>query len=238
MRKFSKILESNESDEIIDIKDIFIELTDIGFDIKIEKFQGIFKIKLKSDENFDKMTVIKELLVINDKMNNILNLYFLKSEHIVLDKHSKIDLVYKSKQEIKKEDVNNWEDFNLYIQNVLNINGIEGLYINEDKTKHLFRINVANSTGFSNSKYYGWEIETVTDNIDDFISEYPGYENFLRDVLDRELNWDGLWGRDISPELKSDANNALKFDKEGIEVVEKLIEMANKFPNKIKIHHF
>jgi hypothetical protein len=232
MRKFTKILESLDSELVQDIKDIFVEFLDKGIELKtIDEFQGIYKIRLYKYKysNIDHMFIIKELNICDDKLRSALNLDYISSgitlEHDLIDIKLKYSL--KETDNLRSKDVNGWKEFKAYCQDVLGVDGIQG-----KKNDHSwFRINVASEEGFCNKEYFGWEIEpAITHKA--FVNEYPGYEDFLRKILKRRLNWDGVWDRE---ELKSTENNALKFDKEGIEVVEKLLEMAKDFPDKIEV---
>ena len=233
MRKFTKILESLDSELVQDIKDIFVEFFDKGIDLKtIDEFQGIYKIHLSKYKYgyIDHMFIIKELNICDDKLRNALNLDYISSEikieHDLIDIKLKYSL--KETDSLRSKDVNGWKEFKAYCQDVLRIDGIEG----KNNDKSYFRINVVSEEGFRNEEYFGWQIGGIDDiNEEDFIKEYPGYEDFLRKLLKRKLNWDGVWGRP----LETKENNPLRFDKEGIEVVEKLLEMAKDFPDKIEI---
>ena len=65
MRKFSKILESADSDIVLDIRDILMDLKDTGFEIDITEFQGNYTIVLIMPDNLtsnlDMMECIKTL---------------------------------------------------------------------------------------------------------------------------------------------------------------------------------
>lgn len=227
MKKFSKILEQKENSLIEDIKFIFIELLDNGFKIDIKYFQGLYIINLTTEKKINHMDLIKDLVVADNRLNDI-GLQFDSSVNIILqapiiNNQSLINLKYilNNRNSLLNKDINSWYEFNLYCNEVLKVDGISG----KD-----FRINVASREGWSAEEYFGWEIEIYVDE-DEFISQYPGYEEFLKDILKRKLNYDGLWERP----LKSNINNPLKFDKEGIETVEKLIEMGEKFSDKIEI---
>ena len=231
MRKFSKILESADSKIVLDIKDIFTEFTDAGFKIVVDEFQGFYNISLSlKDGIIDYMECVKDIVVSNDRMIE-LGMDYIKSDEITLSKISRIKLRYRLKNSKQSKDVHGWEEFKAYCENILGVDGISSTPDNKD----YFRINIVNSQGFSADKedYFGWEIETNDDiDIEEFISDYPGYEDFLRKVLKRKIKWDKVWGRGGTVR---ETDGPLKFDKEGIEVVEKLLEMAKKFPNKIEV---
>jgi uncharacterized protein (UPF0335 family) len=233
MKKFSKILEQKESTLTNDITDIFAEIVDLGFKIDVKYFQGIYTIDMVSDKEFNHMEFIKDLSVADDRMNDI-GLFFKSSGGILIRKEdTNIKLKYFVKNQdslVRKEDVDSWEDFKSYCNDILGVDGIEGIYLEDGDNKHSFRINVANRGGWIEEEYFGWEIEIYSTE-EEFLKEYPGYEDFLRSILKRKLNYDGLWDRP----LKSNINNPLRFDKEGIEVVEKLLKMAKDFPDKIDV---
>ena len=233
MRKFSKILEQKESNLIDDINDILIEIIDLGFQIDVRYFQGIYTIDMISDRNFNHMEIIKYLATADGRMRDI-GLYFKSSNSILIRKGDSsiksLKYYIKEQDSLISKEVNSWEEFKSYCNDILGIDGISSKYLEEDDNKHGFRINVANRDGWREEEYFGWEIEIYSSE-EDFIKEYPGYEEFLRDILKRKLNYDGLWGRP----LKSNINNPLRFDKEGIEVVENFLEMGKKFSDKIEL---
>ncbi len=241
MKKFSKILESVESEIVQDIKDIFIEFTDKGFSIKVDVLQDIiYNIYLtKKDKDFDPMWCINELTLCDKKLKNILNLEYKDSLKIKLDKNEtytpgNIHLRYSGDEDkLNLDNINDWDSFKTYLNDVLNVDGIEG---------DNFRINVANKHGWGRTDdYHGWDIESYFEDnkIENMKKHYPGYDDFWEKVLTRKLNYDGLWSgsphHDIDPNFSKE-NNALKFDKEGIEVVKTLIKMEKDFPGKIKVY--
>jgi hypothetical protein len=94
----------------------------------------------------------------------------------------------------------------------------------------------------------GWSIEVDEDERDRFVAAFPGYEDFLKKLLSRQINYNLVWHlcsdegdrhHRISDPVKLEEvnkkHNPMKFDKEGIEAVETLLEMAQKFPDKIEI---
>jgi hypothetical protein len=243
MIKFSKILEQNESSLINDIKNIFGELLDLGLKMDIYYLQGYYVINVLSEKNIkeiNQIEFIKDLSVIDDRMNDI-GLYFKSVSVIKIEQKNAIieNLRYyeKNKKDIKdKDSINTWEEFKMYCNAILGIDGIQGKFVDDGNIteNHEFRINVAEQSGWPRTpEYHGWEINTYDTSKEDFIKEYPGYEEFLEKVLDRKINYDGLWGRKTNA-----GNNSLGFDKEGIEVVEKLLEMAKDFPDKIEVIKF
>lgn len=245
MRKFSKILESLDSEIIKDIKDIFVEFSDKDIIIKVEEFQGFFTISLDkrwSDDvkSIDHMQIVSELYISDSKLKKILELEYISSEINLSHFYIKLKYALKNRDTLIDKNVNNWKEFKSYCQNILKVDGIEA----KNNDSYYFRINVASEEGFRNKEYFGWEISInderqVPSNQsreEYFIKGYPGYEDFLRKVLKRKLNWNGVWGDlDGEDHLKSTENNPLGFDKEGIEVVEKLLEMAKDFPSKIRV---
>lgn len=229
MKKFSYILES-KSDTKTDIEEIFVDFTDNGFTLKVDSFQGFYDIVLKIDKPLNWMECIQNLSDINDKLLTI-GLKFVHSSKILLnDSEGYLKFKYRMDGNKISKDVNGFGEFKAYCENVLGIYGIQGKQLSNDN--HWFRINVVSEQGFRNEEYFGWELskaESVSD--EDFIKEYPGYESFLKNLLSRKINWVGVWDNKIDGKQ----NNPMNFDKEGIEAVEKLLEMANKFPNKIEI---
>ena len=100
MRKFSKIVESKDSDISKSIEDIFIEFKDMGFTFKIEGIESHFSISLTSDNKIDNMECIRELFTVDERMNDI-GLEYVSSKYILLggmfgDKNSRIGLSTKN----------------------------------------------------------------------------------------------------------------------------------------------
>lgn len=247
MRKFSKILESLDSDMVSDIKDIFVDLIDKGFEIKVKEGQGVYLIELDEESSLenplDYMECVSDINIANKRLLD-LGLNYIKSDRIILgqkggDKlYSHIAIRYNNSSSVASKDVHNWKEFKLYVENVLGVTGIEGKL--DDNS--YFRIDIASEEGWvDKEEHLGWQIginRDIDDAVEVFVAEYPGYEDFLRGVLKRRLDYAALWSTPRREEHKDnpDIGNPLKFDKEGIEVVEKLLEMAKKFPNKIKVN--
>jgi hypothetical protein len=249
MRKFSKILESFESDIVLDIRDIFIDFKDAGFKIEIEdwsKENGFIDISLKYDGKTDTMECIRDLSVADNRIKD-LGLSYEDSTIEINHNGVNIKMRYKLVDSVANKDVYGWKEFKSYCEKVLGIEGMEG------RDPLYFRINVVDKDngwpGLPDDKA-GWSIETDEDS-DSFVAAFPGYEDFTKKLLSRQINYNLVWHlvsdendrhnrqHIISDPVKlEDAkkkHNPMKFDKEGIEAVETLIEMAKKFPNKIKI---
>ena len=247
MRKFSKILESLDSDMVSDIKDIFVDLIDKGFEIKVKEGKGVYLIELTHhtsiEDPLEYMECVSDIYVANKRLLD-LGLNYIKSDGIILgqksynDLYSNITLRYNNSSSVASKDVHNWKEFKLYVENVLGVTGIEGKL--DDNS--YFRIDIASEEGWRDVEdHHGWQIDInrdIDNAVEVFVAEYPGYEDFLRGVLKRRLDYDALWSDPRREEYKDnpDIGNPLKFDKEGIEVVEKLLEMAKKFPGKIQVN--
>lgn len=226
MKKFSKILESNNN-IITSIEEIFINLLDYDDSvINISEFQGYynFNISIKSERNY--MEFIKDLSVIDERLLD-LDLHYVSMPEIKLAKGGgNIKIRYKLSKDFTNKNVSGYTEFKNYCSKVLGIYGIErGNEDLETESDSNFRINVIGSYDPSiNGEYDGWEIEHFAENVEDFVKNYPGYEDFLRKLCKRKLNWSAHHGEKTSTE-----KYPMKFDKEGIEAVEKLLEMAKKF---------
>ena len=246
MRKFTKIIESLESEIYTDIKNIFINLIDNGFELKIDHAKPFYSIHLtrygSKDDNMDYMECLNDIYIANKRLFD-LGLDYFKADEMIIGKktndgtYSDIFLRYNDSTSVPSKDVHGWKEFKSYVENVLGVSGIEGK-LNDAS---YFRIDVANENGWKTPEYFGWQIDidrSVDNAVDVFVAEYPGYEDFLRGILKRRLDYDALWSKPRRKEYigNDEIGNPLKFDKEGIEVVEKLLEMAKKFPNKIKVN--
>jgi hypothetical protein len=238
MRKFSKILESIESDLSDSIRDIFTDITDMGFTIKIDEIESHFSISLKCEKEVNNLECIKDLYIADKRLNDI-NLEFSGSKYILLggmfdDKTSRIELKYKLKNSNPSADnIKTWQQFKLYCENVL---GIDGIYSDD------FRITVFGKHNWLDScpdGYEGFYIDygqTIHDTIEVaekkkeyFKSKYPKYREFFNKYLEYGIDWNlihkqGEWENrqdKVTPII-----HPIPFNKEGIEVVKKLIEIT------------
>ena len=252
MRKFSKILESADSDIVLDIKDILMDLKDAGFEIEVSEFQGTYKVVLIMPDNLtsklDMMECIKDLSVADERIKDLGMSYDAGVTEI--NKHkAEIRLMYKVEGTVANKDIHGWKEFKSYCEKVLGIEGIQGA----DTFDQYFRINVVDKdSGWSRlpDNMAGWSIGIEEEDDAAFVAQFPGYEAFLKKLLSRQINYDLVWhvvdGRDFVgrtgepldaaklEEIKK-KHNPMKFDKEGIEAVETLLEIAEKFPDKIEI---
>jgi hypothetical protein len=241
MRKFSKIIESKESDISKSIEDIFIEFKDMGFNIEIKEIESHFSISLTCHEKVDNMVCVRDLAVA-DKRMDVLDLEYVSSKYIILgslysngDKSSRIELKYRLIGSTPKEDdIKTWNQFKLYCENVL---GIDGIYSDD------FRIEVFGKHNWLDScpdNYEGFYIDYGQDISDTeeereekkskIIDKYPRYKEFFNKYLDYYVDWNlmhkqGEWKTrvdKVKPKFYP-----IPFNKEGIEVVKKLIEITN-----------
>jgi len=248
MRKFSKILESADSDIVLDIKDILMDLKDVGFEIEVSEFQGTYKVVLIMPDNLtsnlDMMECIKDLAVADERIKD-LGMSYDAGVTEINKFRAEIRLMYKVGGTVANKDIHGWKEFKSYCEKVLGIEGMEG------RDPLYFRINVVDKdSGWPTlpDDKAGWSIEVDEDERDRFVAAFPGYEDFLKKLLSRQINYNLVWHlcsdegdrhHRISDPAKLDASkkghNPMKFDKEGIEAVETLLEMAEKFPDKIEI---
>ena len=251
MRKFSKILESAESDIVLDIRDILIDFKDAGFAIDIEEVQGTYTIKMKLDGKTDEMERIKDIVVADNRLRDLDLSY--QSSMIAINTRQNpliqnIFLVYKIADFSADKNVHGWKEFKGYCEKVLGIEGIEGA----DDFDLYFRMNVVDKDagwpGLPDDKA-GWSIGIEGIDPNTFAAAFPGYEGFIKKLLSRQINYSLVWhlvsdegdrhhyiSDPVKLEEEKKKHNPMKFDKEGIEAVETLLEMANKFPDKIKIN--
>jgi len=256
MRKFSKILESAQSEEVLDIKDILMEFKDSGFEVKIDEAHGTYTISLSAkgtaespSAKADMMQIIEMLSVADGRIKDLGMAYEAGELGISGSDSSNatIKIRYKKQEFAASKDVHGWKEFKTYCQNVLGIDGIEG-----DREGIYFRLNVVDKeNGWPSlpDDMAGWSIEKGGyESKERFISHFPGYEAFMKKLLDRQIYYPYVWhicsdegdqdDRISDPaklEEAKKAHNPMKFDKEGIEAVETLVEMARKFPGKIEI---
>ena len=239
MRKFSKIIESKEYDVSKSIEDIFIEFKDMGFTFKIEGIESHFSISLTGNDKIDNMQCIRELFTADKRMNGI-GLEYVSSKYILLggmfdDKTSRIDIKYRLIGSTPKtDDIKTWKEFKLYCENVL---GIDGIYSDD------FRIDVFGKHNWLDKcpdGYEGFYIdfgqspafdtpEIIETKKNQFISKYPKYKEFFDKYLEYGVDWNlihkqGEWKTrvdKVTPNIYP-----IPFNKEGLEVVKKLMEIT------------
>jgi len=248
MIKFSKILESADSDIVLDIRDILMDFKDVGFEIDIKEIQGTYTIKMNLDGTTDVMECIQDITVANNRIKD-LGLSYQTSLIAINTRQNpnlqNILLVYKKNDFAASKDVHGWKEFKGYCEKVLGIEGIQGA----DTFDLYFRINVVDKDagwpGLTDDMA-GWSIGIEGIDPNRFAAAFPGYEGFIKKLLDRQINYSLVWhlvsageGVRISDPAKLEeakkSHNPMKFDKEGIEAIETLVKMAEKFPDKIEI---
>lgn len=250
MRKFSKILESAESDIVLDIRDILMDFKDAGFEIDIVEFQGNYTIVLIMPDNLtsklDMMECIKDLAVADERIKD-LGMSYDAGVTEINKFRAEIRLMYKVGGTVANKDIHGWKEFKSYCEKVLGIEGMEGA----DTFDLYFRINVVDKDsgwpGVPDDKA-GWSIGIEGIDPNTFVAAFPGYEDFIKKLLSRQINYNFVWHlcseegdrhHYISDPAKLEeakkGHNPMKFDKEGIEAIETLLEMAEKFPDKIEI---
>lgn len=256
MRKFSKILESADSDIVLDIKDILMEFKDSGFDVKIDEIHGTYLVEVSTKGandttvKVDIMSVMEMISVANERIKDLGINYEAGDIKLYGKSNSSnafIKLQYRKEEFTANKDVHGWKEFKGYCEKVLGIDGIRGA----DTFDLYFRINVADKdSGWPGvpDDEAGWSIGIEGIDPDRFIAAFPGYEDFIKKLLSRQINYNFVWhlcseegdryhyiSDPTKLEYSKKNHNPMKFDKEGIEAIETLVEMANKFPDKIEI---
>jgi hypothetical protein len=248
MRKFTKILESTEDSGYRHIKACSLELSDMGMDVEIERQpSGNYKFSASFDE------YTGELFPLFEEINNFItklqseDMQVSRLESLRLEKRNTyVSMLIKSPDgNLSEDSIKDWKSFEEYCKEVLNVDGIEGTDSN------YFRINVVDKkNGWPGlpDDMSGWSIEIADNDRDRFVNAFPGYEDFLKKLLSRQISYNLVWHlvsdegdrhhRISDPAKLEEAtkkHNPMKFDKEGIVAVKTLLEMAEKFPGKIKI---
>ena len=260
MRKFSKILESLESEDVLDIKDILIEFKDSGFDVKIDESHGTYVVRLEAKgtpeapaAKADMMSIMEMLSVANGRIADLGMRYdggSINMSGSSSSSNAAIKLQYRKEEFSASKDVHGWKEFKGYCEKVLGIDGMQGT-----QQSVYFRINVVdkdNGWPGLTDDMAGWSIDVEEEDKAAFLAQFPGYEAILNKLLSRQISYTLVWhlvseegdrhhlaDQFISDAAKLDAakkaHNPMKFDREGIEAVETLVEMAEKFPDKIEI---
>ena len=256
MRKFSKIVESLESEDVLDIKDILMEFKDSGFDIKIEEAHGTYTVQLFANGTeesravqVDLMAIMEMLAVANGRIADLGMRYdggSVRMSGSSSSSNAAIKLQYRKEEFSASKDVHGWKEFKGYCEKVLGIDGLKGA------DDHYFRINVVDKdNGWPGlpDDMAGWSIDIYEEEDEAaFATKFPGYEAFMKKLLSRQISYKLVWHVVDADEVASGerldaakleeikkAHNPMKFDREGIEAVETLLEMAEKFPGKIEI---
>jgi hypothetical protein len=227
-----------------------MDLKDAGFEIEVSEFQGTYKVVLIMPDNLtsklDMMECIKDLSVADERIKD-LGMSYDTGVTEINKFRAEIRLMYKVGGTVANKDIHGWKEFKSYCEKVLGIEGIEGA----DTFDLYFRINVVDKDsgwpGVPDDKA-GWSIGIEGIDPNTFVAAFPGYEDFIKKLLSRQINYNLVWhlcsdegdrNHYISDPAKLEeskkGHNPMKFDKEGIEAVETLLEMAEKFPDKIEI---
>lgn len=244
MRKFSKILESANSEIVLNIKDIFIDFIDKGLEVNIDENSGYFTISIIGEiksktvisPESDLMSYIKDL-VDCDKRLSSMDLEYIGSKHIILDENININLRYKlsEMEEDNGENVNGWKNFKSYCINVI---GIEGIRDNN------FTIDIMAEENWHGCPkgYEGFVIcygQSTSDTDQErkllrseFISKYPKYKDFLTKYTEYNIDWNLIHKQDEWKNRKDKETPIvypIPFNKEGIYVVKQLVKMVSEY---------
>ena len=201
MRKFSKILESLESEDALDIKDILMEFKDSGFDVKIDEAHGTYTVRLAAigtEESHavqvDMIAIMEMLAVANGRIQDLGMRYEgggIRMGGGSSSSNATINLQYRKEEFAASNDVHGWKEFKGYCEKVLGIDGMEGT-----QQSVYFRINVVdkdNGWPGLTDDMAGWSIDVEEEDHAAFLAQFPGYEAFLNKLLSRQINYKLVW---------------------------------------------
>ena len=197
MRKFSKIVESLESEDVLDIKDILIEFKDSGFDVKIDESHGTYVVRLEAKgtpeapaAKADMMSIMEMLSVANGRIADLGMRYdggSINMSGSSSSSNAAIKLQYRKEEFSASKDVHGWKEFKGYCEKVLGIDGMQGT-----QQSVYFRINVVDKdNGWPGlpDDMAGWSIDVEEEEQTSFLAQFPGYEAFLKKLLSRQISY-------------------------------------------------
>ena len=248
MRKFTKILESANDPGIRHIRDCAVDLTDLG--IRLDKLKrlpsGRYDFFATNDDDVDTLEVYNALTALTDRLGSE-GMTIIRIDELTIKKNNVwIELLIDAPGSgIGESQVKDWHSFKDYCESELGISGIEG-------TAPYFRINVVDKDngwpGLPEEKS-GWSIEWDDDKLtaEAFAARFPGFEDLFLKLAKRKIDYNLVWhlvsdegdSHSIKDPTKLEeaqrSHKPMRFDQEGIDAVKGLLEVAKRYPGKIKV---
>ena len=203
LKKFneSKIYKDLSVEEV---KNMLVELLDIGFDVKITSTNGLCKTRGYLSKNIDMVDFLDNLLSFITKMEHIGGYERMGNVVSFSEKHSSFIIDFKLKDFIRNpSDVTDYDSFEGYINNI----GFK--YIDNQAEIDLYRFN---------------NVEVVFEEEGFFISIVDIYdEEELNKVLKKYTDEEADF---ITKNISFGYSNEHPYNKESIEILEKIIKIV------------
>jgi hypothetical protein len=241
-----KIIKFNESLSKEEIDDLLLDLRDSGYEVESDIYGGFVNITGKIIEP-DRIQFMRDIIELNNRMISIGYEYLNDNFFIFMTKENgnlycKFRLKFKDKEVSTNKDVNSFEEFKEYVEKVLDLKFYEWdteVYIpdlegNQEyrRTSPLLKLDVNKTPSTSGNIPAGFTIGFEKGTLDDFISTY---KKELSQIVMTNDEWSAvnLWSvRDDKKSeyqdtelVKRAKSKQFKFDKKGIEVIEKCVEI-------------
>lgn len=241
-----RIIKFNESLSKREIDDLLLDLKDSGYEIESDIFGGFVTITGKIFET-DRIQFMKDVIELNSRMVSIGYEYLNDKLHVYMgklngDHYCQFMLKFKDLEVSANKDVNSFEEFKQYVEKVLDLNFYEWdseVYIPDlddnreyQRTIPLLKLDVNKTPSESGNIPAGFTIGFEKGSLNNFISTY---RKELSEIVMTEDEYCSvnLWCvrederlKYQDPELiKRAKSKQFKFDKKGIEVIEKCIEI-------------
>lgn len=241
-----RIIKFNESLSKREIDDLLLDLKDSGYEIESDIFGGFVTITGKIFET-DRIQFMKDIIELNNRMISIGYEYLNDKLHVYMGKldgnhYCQFMLKFKDNDVSTNKDVNSFEEFKEYVEKVLDLKFYEWdteVYIpdlenNQEyrRTSPLLKLDVNKTPSTSGNIPAGFTIGFEKGTLDDFISTY---KKELSQIVTTNDEWSALnlWSvRDDEKSkyqdtelIKRAKSKQFQFDKKGIEVIEKCVEI-------------
>jgi len=241
-----RIIKFNESLSKQEIDDLLLDLKDSGYEVDSDIFQGFITITGKIFEPYDRIQFMKDIIELNNRMVSIGYEYLNDKLDIHMGKinakhYCQFMLKFRDNEISVNKDVNSFEEFKNYVEKALGLHFYEWdteVYIPDlddnqeyQRTSPLLKLDVHGEQ--QGSIPAGFTITFEKGSIDDI--SISTYRKRLSEIVMTDDEWCAvnLWSvRDDEkskykdPDLiKSAESKQFKFDKKGIEAIEKCIEV-------------
>jgi hypothetical protein len=227
-----RIKKFHESSKYVDIEDMLLDFKDNGFEIKTEYVKNLIIIKGKIFQNINRLEFLQDIVDIVKRIESIGYSPIYDELHVytgVLDGKPLCNFTLRFKDtdiEINK-DVKSFDEFKEYVEKILNLNFYEfdtevlipdqraeiNLQLDVDKEKNMFLIFFQRGSIDDISLEYQKEISDLVVTNDEWAALN------LWSIPDRDK--EKYTKKDI---VKSAESKVFRFDKKGIEAIEKCIK--------------
>jgi hypothetical protein len=243
-----RIIKFNESVSKQEVDDLLYDLKDDGYEVESDLFQGFLTITGKIFQIKDRIKFLQDVIDLNLRVTSLGYESINDSLHVYMGKlngnhYCQFLLKFKDNEVSTNKDVNSFEEFKEYVEKALNLNFYEWdteVYIpdlddNQDyqRTSPLLKLDINKTPSTSGNIPAGFTIGFEKGSIEDI--SISTYRKWLSEIVmtDDEYYSVNLWSVPDSekakyqdPELiKSAKSKQFKFDKKGIEAIEKCIEV-------------